>query len=159
MSAHAFTVVDADYRRDLASLRAVREPVFVHEQRVPIELEWDGLDPLSEHVLALDAAGLAVGTGRLTPARKIGRMAVLPDWRGRGVGAALLVRLVERARRLGYDEVALHAQVDAIGFYARHGFVAYGDRFQEAGIEHQSMRLRLADDGAADPGPDRAGPG
>jgi predicted GNAT family N-acyltransferase len=159
MSARAFAVVDADYARDLAKLRAVREPVFVHEQRVPIDLEWDELDPLSEHVLALDADGVAIGTGRLTPARKIGRMAVLAAWRGHGVGAALLVRLLERARRLGYPRVELHAQVDAIGFYARHGFVAYGERFEEAGIQHQSMRLDLAGlAGAGAAGPDRAGP-
>jgi predicted GNAT family N-acyltransferase len=158
MSARAFAVVDADYARDLAKLRAVREPVFVHEQRVPIDLEWDELDPLSEHVLALDADGVAIGTGRLTPARKIGRMAVLAAWRGHGVGAALLVRLLERARRLGYPRVELYAQVDAIGFYARHGFVAYGERFEEAGIQHQSMRLDLAGlAGAGAAGPDRAG--
>jgi predicted GNAT family N-acyltransferase len=160
VTATGFAVVDADYGRDLAALRAVREPVFVHEQQVPIELEWDDLDPLSEHVLAVDDAGTAIGTGRLTPARKIGRMAVLPAWRGRGVGAALLVRLVARARQLGYRQVALNAQVDAIGFYARYGFVAYGERFEEAGIQHQSMRLDLADGGADTAVPvDGGGPG
>jgi predicted GNAT family N-acyltransferase len=147
VSAPAYTVVDADYERDLAQLRAVREPVFVHEQQVPIELEWDDLDPLSEHVLAVDDTGIAIGTGRLTPARKIGRMAVLAPWRGHGVGAAMLVRLVARARQLGYGQVDLHAQVDAIGFYARFGFVAYGGRYQEAGIQHQSMRLALTGPG------------
>lgn len=140
MSGAGFRVERADYVRDVERLRAVREPVFVEEQRVPVELEWDDLDPRSLHVLALSDSGEAIGTGRLTPERKIGRMAVLPPWRNRGVGAAMLLRLLESARALGYGEVQLHAQVGAIDFYLRHGFQAYGDRFEEAGIQHQSMR-------------------
>ncbi|MEZ5465036.1 MAG: GNAT family N-acetyltransferase [Lysobacteraceae bacterium] len=138
-----FTVEHADYQGDLDDLRAVREPVFIAEQKVPAELEWDELDPRSHHVIARDLSGKPVGTGRLTPERKIGRMAVLADWRGRGVGAALLLTLIERARSLGYEQVSLHAQVSAISFYRRHGFEAYGDEFDEAGIRHQSMRRAL----------------
>ena len=138
-----FFIEIADYASDLDALRAVREPVFVVEQQVPIELEWDELDPHSRHVLARDPAGRPIGTGRLTPERKIGRMAVLPEWRGRGVGDAMLTALTDLARTLGYREVALHAQVSAIDFYTRAGFVAYGERFMEAGIEHQSMRRTL----------------
>lgn len=143
MSESPFRVVAADYGRDIDALRAVREPVFVQEQQVPIELEWDELDPLSRHVLAFDFDGRPVGTGRLTPEGKIGRMAVVADWRGRGVGAALLERLVEIARGLGYRAVELHAQVDAIGFYERYGFAAYGEEFVEAGIRHRHMCLEL----------------
>lgn len=144
MSPPAFRVVRADYGRDLALLRAVREPVFVLEQQVPLALEWDELDPVSQHVLALDAQGAAVGTGRLTPLPTIGRMAVLPAWRGHGVGAALLQALVALAREMGYPAVELHAQVSAIGFYQRHGFEAYGEVYDEAGIDHRNMRRTLA---------------
>ncbi len=144
-----FRVEPADYRTDFADLRAVRESVFVEEQRVPIEEEWDELDPHCRHVIARDALHRPVGTGRLTPERKIGRMAVLPEWRGKGVGGALLEALLDEARRLGWPEVTLHAQTHAIPFYARHGFEAFGEEFMEAGIPHRKMRRLL---GAPDPG-------
>ena len=138
-----FRVRIVDHGADADALRSVREAVFVQEQRVPLELELDALDPACLHVLATDAAGRAIGTGRLTPEGSIGRMAVLRDWRGRGVGGAMLQALLRLARERGRDEVSLNAQVDAIAFYRRHGFVAHGARFLEAGIEHQAMRLRL----------------
>jgi predicted GNAT family N-acyltransferase len=138
-----FEVVPADYARDHAALRAVREAVFVREQQVPLALEVDALDPECHHVLARDDAGRPIGTGRLTPDRRIGRMAVLPEWRRRGVGDALLLALVEAARERGWHAVALHAQAGAIDFYVRHGFLARGPRFTEAGIEHQEMVLDL----------------
>lgn len=132
-----------DFEHDLADLRAVREPVFVTEQQVPIELEWDELDPHCRHVLARDVDGKPIGTGRLTPERKIGRMAVVREWRGRGVGEAILATLIDQARALGYDEVVLHSQVAAIGFYEKAGFEAFGEEYDEAGIRHRSMRRRL----------------
>ena len=138
-----FTVEHADYASDLDALRAVREPVFIEEQKVPADLEWDELDPKSHHVVARDLTGKPIGTGRLTPLHKIGRMAVLAEWRGRGVGEALLLTLIERARSLNYGLVSLNAQVSAIGFYQRYGFEAYGDEFDEAGIQHRAMRLAL----------------
>ena len=141
MSTPAFTVEGIDYQAGLPDLRRVRETVFVHEQGVPLALEWDELDPQCHHVVARDSGGEAIGTGRLTPKRTIGRMAVLSDWRGRGVGDAMLRALLEQARANGWHEVSLHAQASAIDFYARHGFLPVGERFEEAGIEHQSMRL------------------
>ncbi|MDY0021383.1 GNAT family N-acetyltransferase [Arenimonas caeni] len=138
-----FRIEPADYATDLADLRSVRETVFILEQKVPEEEEWDELDPKSHHVLARDERGRPIGTGRLTPERKIGRMAVLPEWRGKGVGDALLVALLDKARSLGWTEVTLNAQCSAEGFYAKHGFVPYGDRFMEAGIEHRAMRREL----------------
>ena len=135
-----FRIEPADYATDLADLRAVRETVFILEQKVPEEEEWDALDPKSHHVLARDERGRPIGTGRLTPEHKIGRMAVLPEWRGKGVGDALLVALLDKARSLGWTEVKLNAQCSAEAFYARHGFTPYGERFMEAGIEHQAMR-------------------
>ncbi|MET4727255.1 putative GNAT family N-acyltransferase [Lysobacter enzymogenes] len=139
-----------DYAAARPALRAVREAVFVREQNVPLELELDAeRDPQCQHVLAFDADGEPIGTGRLTPDRRIGRMAVLAAWRGRGVGEALLQALVARARALGWREVSLHSQASAIGFYARQGFLPFGPRFEEAGgIEHLAMYRLL---GAANP--------
>ncbi|MFD0738052.1 GNAT family N-acetyltransferase [Lysobacter koreensis] len=139
----AFRVEPVAYEIGRAELRAVRDAVFVLEQGVPLELERDALDPVCHHVIARDAAGQPIGTGRLTPDHRVGRMAVLADWRGKGVGDALLLALIEQARQLGWRELALHAQVSAIGFYARRGFLPYGERFSEAGLDHQSMRSVL----------------
>ncbi|MGO1069040.1 GNAT family N-acetyltransferase [Lysobacter sp. CA199] len=142
-------VVVADYAAAQPALRAVRETVFVHEQNVPRELELDAeRDPLCQHVLAFDRQDNPIGTARLTPDRRIGRMAVLAQWRGRGVGEALLAALIEHAQRLGWRELSLHAQASAIGFYARNGFLPEGERFVEAGIDHLTMRRLL---GAANP--------
>ena len=138
-----FRIDPADYQADFQDLRSVRETVFVQEQNVPVEEEWDELDPRCHHVIARDASGQPIGTGRLTPERKIGRMAVLKPWRNKGVGDALMVALMNQARGLGWTEVSLNAQVSALAFYARHGFEPYGERFMEAGIEHQAMRRRL----------------
>jgi predicted GNAT family N-acyltransferase len=142
-----FTVREADFAADFAQLRAVREPVFVIEQHVPVELERDALDADCTHVLAFDRQNRPIGTGRLTPQRTIGRMAVLPEWRGHGVGDALLARLIELAKAKAWPEVSLHAQVGAMGFYLKHGFASYGPVYEEAGILHQSMSLALANDG------------
>ncbi|MFA5683091.1 MAG: GNAT family N-acetyltransferase [Lysobacteraceae bacterium] len=139
-----FHIDRADYERDLDALRAVREPVFQVEQGVPADLEWDADDVIAIHLLARDMQERPIGAARLTPDGRIGRMAVLPEWRGRGVGAALVVRLLDIARERGQLEVSLHAQVHAIPFYAGLGFVAEGEVFLDAGIEHRVMR-RLVD--------------
>lgn len=133
----------ADYAREHAAVHAVRTTVFVEGQGVPVELERDALDPVSIHVLARDADGTPVGTARLTPDRRIGRMAVLPGHRGRGIGEAMLAALVAHARAQGWAEVGLHAQLHALAFYARAGFVPCGPVFTEAGIEHRRMVRRL----------------
>lgn len=138
-----FNVRRADWRRDRELLRHVRETVFVGEQRVPPEMEWDRDDRTALHVVALDADGKPVGTGRLTTDGHIGRMAVLRDWRGVGVGAALLQALTAAARDRGLEEIVLNAQVGAIGFYRRYGYTEEGDTFMEAGIPHRRMRCRL----------------
>ncbi|UWX04771.1 GNAT family N-acetyltransferase [Pseudoxanthomonas sp. NC8] len=139
----AVTVATADYAIDHARLHAVRATVFVDEQQVPAELERDALDPLSFHVLAVEAGGQVVGAARLTPERRIGRMAVLASHRGQGIGEAMLAALVEEARRRGWTEVSLHAQLHALPFYARAGFVPFGPAFVEAGIGHREMRRHL----------------
>jgi len=117
----------------------VREAVFVVEQGVPPEIELDERDAQCDHALAFEPGGRAVGTGRLLPDGHIGRMAVLGDWRGRGVGGAILAALVERAATRGMRRVVLNAQTHAVPFYARYGFVAFGDEFMEADIPHVAM--------------------
>ena len=139
-----FRIEPADWATDYAALRAVRDPVFIDEQKVPIEDEIDAFDPLSKHVIARDAEERPIGTGRLSPERLIGRMAVIREWRGRGVGEALLAALLDQARALGYPSVELHAQSHAIPFYEKFGFEAYGEAFDECGIQHRMMRIELA---------------
>jgi predicted GNAT family N-acyltransferase len=138
-----FSVRLADWQVDLEALRDLRVTVFVREQAVPEALEWDGLDASCLHAIAELADGTAVGTGRLLPSGQIGRMAVLAEYRGAGIGAALLQLLMTTARERGDNQVFLHAQLSAIDFYQRAGFVAEGDIYLEAGIEHRNMRCFL----------------
>ena len=121
----------------------IREQVFVHEQGVPPELEMDGQDAHCDHALAFATDGAAIGTGRLLPDGHIGRMAVLQEWRGQGVGALLLQALVEHARRRGDAKVRLNAQSAAAAFYRRYGFAVSGPEFMEAGIPHVPMQRDL----------------
>lgn len=124
-------------------IRPVRETVFIHEQAVPEELEWDGLDPQCAHVLAWNDQGDAIGTARMQANGTIGRMAVLKDWRGRGAGRALLEALLDCAVRQELTRVTLSAQTHAIGFYERAGFHVVGELFIDAGIPHRKMVKEL----------------
>ena len=128
-----------DWAESETAIRAIRESVFIAEQAVPEELEWDGLDPLCAHALAWNDLGDAIGTARMQADGTIGRMAVLKDWRGRGVGRALLQPLLDLAARQGLSRVTLAAQIHAIGFYERAGFHVAGDPFMDAGIPHRLM--------------------
>lgn len=121
----------------------MRFAVFVEEQGVPAEIELDEWDAASEHAIAADAAGRPIATGRLLPDGHVGRMAVLPNWRGRGVGAAVLEALLARAVARGMERAVLNAQTQAREFYARFGFTQVGDEFMEAGIPHVTMARRL----------------
>jgi predicted GNAT family N-acyltransferase len=136
-----FVVRRVDWHQAGTPLAAIRKTVFVNEQKVPEALEWDGLDPDCVHVLATAANGMPIGTGRLLPDGHIGRMAVLKGWRGRGVGGAVLAALIVAAREAGHAQAQLNAQVHALGFYARYGFVAEGAVFDDAGIPHRAMTL------------------
>ena len=129
-----------DKARALAS--PIRFEVFVREQRVPAEIELDAMDALSLHAVGF-VDGKAVATGRLLPDGHIGRMAVLQAWRGRGIGGAILERLIEAGRERGDAKIALSAQVHALEFYLAHGFQAEGEVYEEAGIAHQAMVRRL----------------
>jgi predicted GNAT family N-acyltransferase len=131
---------------DEARLEACRigELVFVHEQGVPLALEMDEQDAYCDHALAYAADGSALGTGWLLPDGHIGRMAVLQEWRRKGVGALLLQALMEQARQCGHTRVRLHAQAYAAGFYRRYSFEVSGPDFMEAGIAHVPMQCDLA---------------
>ena len=124
-------------------MREIRTTVFVDEQGVPAELEWDEWDEKCTHALARATTGEAIGTGRLLPDGHIGRMAVVMHWRRKGVGSAILDTLIAAAIDAGHACVALHAQTHALAFYARFGFEVESDVFMEAGIPHRSMRLTL----------------
>ena len=125
----------------------LREAVFVHEQGVPTEIERDAEDASALHVVACNRLGLAVATGRLVRqddgAARIGRMAVLPLLRGAAVGRVVLDALVDAARARGDQQVVLHAQRSAEGFYRRASFVTQGEPYEEAGIAHITMALDL----------------
>jgi predicted GNAT family N-acyltransferase len=138
-----FRVRRAQWALEGGRLAEIRRVVFVIEQQVPESEEWDGMDAASRHVVALACDGSVLGTGRLLPDGRIGRMAVLKPWRSRGVGSALLQELIAMARECGYAETRLHAQTHALGFYSKHGYTPLGDVFMEAGIPHYEMRLTL----------------
>lgn len=134
--------VVTSWAADRPRLQPVRREVFVTEQRVPEAEEWDDDDEVCVHVLALRNRE-PVGTGRISPAGKIGRLAVLSEFRGRGIGDRILLTLIEQARHRGLAEVTLNAQVHAMPFYERHGFKAQGEVFDEAGIPHRRMQKAL----------------
>ncbi|MFF9348619.1 GNAT family N-acetyltransferase [Streptomyces sp. NPDC014734] len=142
--------------QDLAACFQVRKDVFVGEQSVPEEIEYDALDAVAVHVLAVAADGTALGTGRLLHGPEavgrtggdlavgsLGRLAVTARARGLGVGAALVRAIEDAARERGLTAVDLHAQTHALGFYERLGYAVYGPEFPDAGIPHRAMRRPL----------------
>lgn len=137
-----FTIVRATWADDRAAIKRVRQHVFIEEQGVTEEEEWDDQDQCSHHVLAITANRDVVATGRLQPDAKITRMAVLSGWRGQRVGAAILEALLKIASEQDMEGLWLHAQEQAIGFYEQFGFVNEGEPFDEAGIAHVTMRRR-----------------
>jgi predicted GNAT family N-acyltransferase len=143
MNISDFRVEPANYQADFDDLRAVRVAVFINEQNIPEEVEFDSVDPDCHHFVARDNQHQAIGTGRLTTDGKIGRMAVLQTWREQGVGAALLLNLIAKARKLGLAEVSLNAQASVIRFYEKFDFIKEGEIFTEANIPHQLMRLQV----------------
>ena len=139
----AFCIFEARLPADLPLIRTVRHTVFIDEQRIPAVMEWDGLDDVCSHALALSDSGTTIGTGRLSSDGRIGRMAVLPGWRNRGVGIAILEMLLQHACRNGYLRVTLDAQRAVTGFYSKAGFTGTGAIFMKAGIEHVPMEKIL----------------
>ncbi len=150
MTTDGLRIVPAPWESHRDALRAIREVVFIEEQGVPREIEWDDADPLCYHVLA-ERGGVNVGCGRINPEGKIGRMAVLAQERGKGTGAAILQALVAHARSAAFPRTYLHAQQHAEPFYRRNGFYQRGEVFEEAGIVHVAMEL------SPDPGREHSG--
>lgn len=134
------------WRNAETELADIRRRVFIDEQQVPEELEWDGLDADATHVIAHQGEA-AIACGRLLADGHIGRMAVLPTWREQGIGRRVLDTLIDAACARGDAEVFLHAQTNAIGFYEKAGFIAEGPAFMDAGIPHRTMRRTLRQPG------------
>jgi len=124
------------------AIRHIRHTVFTVEQKVDTTLDFDGLDDKAIQVLCTDQS-LPLGTGRMLNDGHIGRVAVLREYRDKGVGAGLMKTLIETARTRRFREVYLYAQVTAVPFYEKLGFEATGDNFTEAGILHTPMSLGL----------------
>jgi predicted GNAT family N-acyltransferase len=124
-------------------LRSVREAVFINEQGIPAELEWDGIDEGCRHALALSHKGQAIGSGRMLANGHIGRIAVLSAWRKQKVGTAIMEALLDYARTHDYKQVDVDAQVYALPFYRSFGFVEQGEEFMDAGLPHIKMFLKL----------------
>lgn len=135
-------VVNTGFAENRELIFGIRRTVFVIEQAVPEEIEMDDLDAGAQHVLAC-IDGSPAGTGRITAAGRIGRMAVLREYRGRGVGREILLALIEIGQSYAVDRLCLSAQCHAIPFYERMGFVAQGDVYEEAGIPHRWMERLL----------------
>ena len=136
-------IEQVDWQLHREDLLKIRFRVFVDEQGVPAELECDQHDPGALHLLASAAGQIPIATARMLRDGHIGRMAVLPAWRRRGIGSALLRELMAIAQRQGMPQVHLHAQCQAEAFYRRLGFLAEGAVFDDAGIAHRRMCLRL----------------
>ncbi|MFB7240337.1 MULTISPECIES: GNAT family N-acetyltransferase [unclassified Streptomyces] len=152
----AYRVREAAAPEDREACFAVRREVFVGEQGVPPELEYDTYDTTAVHVLAVREDGLPLGTGRLllgadavgktgadASVGSLGRLAVSKAARGLGVGAALVRGIEAVARERGLTAVDLHAQTHALGFYERLGYEAYGPEFPDADMPHRAMRRAL----------------
>lgn len=131
------------WEKDKAALSSIRRTVFIEEQRVPEELEWDEYDKSSLHILITLKDNTPIATGRMKPDGHIGRMAVLEEFRKTGIGTVIMKELLTEANKLKLKKLYLHAQTVAIPFYEKLGFTTCSDIFMDAGIPHKSMQLYL----------------
>ncbi len=138
-----FAIRSATWQEDRHEISLVRREVFIVEQKIPESEEWDDADENSSHVLVFSEKRDVVGTVRIEANGKIARLAVLAEYRGQGVGSAMLTRLVEEARQRDFSQVYLHAQTHALNFYKKFGFVSDEEIFSEGGIPHVLARLDL----------------
>jgi predicted GNAT family N-acyltransferase len=138
-----FYIKEVSWIEAKATLSDIRQQVFVKEQKVPQDMELDEHDTNSNHLLACDTNGIPVGTARLLPDGHIGRMAVLAEFRGQGIGSQLLTDIIGLAKAKGLRVVTLHAQTQAVEFYKKHRFHIVGKEFMEAGIAHVEMQRQL----------------
>jgi len=140
---HPFTVSLVCWHDGEPLLKSIREAVFIREQGVPAELEWDGLDESCRHALALSHSGDVIGCGRMLASGHIGRISVLPEWRKQKAGTAIMEALLDYARAHDYKQVAVDAETQAVPFYHNFGFVEHGEVFMDAGLPHIKMTLKL----------------
>lgn len=141
-----FSVETVSWPEAQAALSHIRRQVFMLEQQVPAVLEWDGLDEDAVHLLASAAGRQPIGCTRILAGGSIGRMAVLSEWRGHGVGKRLLQMALAICAQRGWQHVSLSAQTHAIGFYAQAGFRVCSEEYLDAGMPHRNMQLALARD-------------
>ena len=137
-----FVIAIVSWSDKQAELYSVRRAVFIEEQNVPESIELDDKDPDCFHILASDTKGRPVGTARMDGKGKIGRMAVLHDYRRRGIGRQMIQALMDYGRKNMITDFHLAAQITAIEFYRKMGFEPFGEEFIEAGIKHISMKLK-----------------
>ena len=137
MSDH-YKIIITDYQSYAEDIRSVRTEVFVVEQSVPVELEHDEHDETALHAVVF-VEGLAVATGRMLEDGHIGRIAVLRNQRGKGVGKLVMQTFLQRAKERKLNKVWLSSQCHAHQFYVNLGFVCVGEKYQEAGIDHIKM--------------------
>ena len=140
-----FKILQTDWLSHQATLKAIREQVFIVEQHVPVALEWDTADALATHFLAFNEADVAIGCTRVLIDGHIGRMAVVKTFRGLGVGRALLNQAVSYCKAQGFSVVRLSAQKHALNFYAPAGFIVCSAEYLDAGIPHYDMQLDISD--------------
>lgn len=137
-----FSIKQVKWHEMESHLRHIRTVVFIEEQNVPEDMEWDEYDKICAHVVA-EMNGEYVATGRLLETGQIGRMAVLKAYRKSGIGSAILEKLLSIAKSKGMNSVFLNSQIDAVGFYKRFGFEEEGDVFDDAGIPHMKMNKQF----------------
>lgn len=135
-----FKIEKVSWQTHAQQLTFIRKAVFIDEQNVPVELEWDGLDETADHLLAYHTLGEAIGCARLLGDGRVGRMAVLKDWRNLNAGTTLLQAAIEEYRAQGQMLVKLSAQIHAIGFYEKFGFKLCSETYLDAGIVHRDMQ-------------------
>jgi len=137
-----YTLKLTRWDKDQTPLSEIRRTVFIEEQKVPEALEWDDDDKICIHVLVSDN-NTPIATGRIKMDGHIGRMAVLKDYRNKGVGSAVLEALINFSKTLKMKSVYLHAQTTAIPFYEKHGFKTSSEEFMDAGIPHKTMKMDI----------------
>jgi predicted GNAT family N-acyltransferase len=136
-----FTIHIVSWQTHAQALSELRETVFIQEQQVPIALEWDGLDEIAQHLIALNDTDEPIGCARLIGDGSIGRMAVLKPWRNQGVGMALLKQAIILYQLIGIHHITLSAQMHAVKFYEKAGFTVCSEPYLDAGIAHVDMAL------------------
>jgi len=139
-----YKIMQTSWNKNHKELSIIRQKVFIEEQQVPEELEWDEYDAECFHIIVTDKKNNAIATGRMKNNGHIGRMAVLKQYRNQGIGSAILNKLTDIAQCNAFSELYLHAQTSAIDFYQKHDFIICSEEFMDAGIPHKTMKKNLS---------------